>query len=126
MKIYKKQNVYDATQERLKYIFDNYQNVLVSFSGGKDSGVLLNLCYDYATSINQLDKLAFYHLDYEAQYQYTTDYVTRTFNRFNDIRNFWLCLPVGANCGCNMESDRWIPWNPSITFHITTTICTNR
>ncbi len=113
MKIYKKQNVYDATQERLKYIFDSYQNVLVSFSGGKDSGVLLNLCYDYARSTNQLDKLAFYHLDYEAQYKYTTDYVTRTFERFNDVRNFWLCLPVGANCGCSMETDRWIPWNPS-------------
>ena len=36
-------NVYEATQRRLKIIFDYFDYVYVSFSGGKDSGVLLNL-----------------------------------------------------------------------------------
>jgi predicted phosphoadenosine phosphosulfate sulfurtransferase len=36
-------NVYDATQERLKIIFNDFENVLVAFSCGKDSGVVLNL-----------------------------------------------------------------------------------
>lgn len=104
-------NVYQAALNRLSLIFNEYDSVLVSFSGGKDSGVLLNLCYDFAKEHDLLDKLAIYHLDYEAQYSFTTEYVTRTFARMNDIRRFWLCLPVGANCGCKMDDSVWIPWH---------------
>lgn len=103
-------NVYDAAIKRIEYLFNEFDNVLVSFSGGKDSGVMLNLCYDFAKKTGQLNKLALYHLDYEAQYEFTTNYVTETFLRLNDIRRFWLCLPVGANCGCKMDSATWVPW----------------
>ena len=71
--------------------------------------MLLNLCYDYAKEHDLLDHLAMYHLDYEAQYQMTTDFVTETFAGFPGIRKFWLCLPIGAQCACNMRG-KWIPW----------------
>lgn len=102
-------NVYEETQERIKFLFTEFDNVLVSFSGGKDSSVCLHMCYDYAKEHGCLDKLAMYHLDYEAQYQMTTDYVTETFEGFDGIRKFWLCLPIGAQCACNMRG-KWIPW----------------
>ena len=87
-------NVFEAAMKRLEYIFKNHEYVLVSFSGGKDSGVLLNLAYKYASENNMLDKLLMYHIDYEAQYQFTTDYVTETFSDFPDIKKkFWCCVP---------------------------------
>lgn len=111
MRKYTRKTVYEAAIERITYCFNNFDNVLVSFSGGKDSGVVFNLCYQYAKENNLLHKLAIYHLDYEAQFTLTTDYVTRTFEKLSDIRRFWLCLPVGANCGCKLDSDVWIPWH---------------
>lgn len=112
-KKYLDKNVYELAQERIKFIFDEFDNVLVSFSGGKDSGVLLNLCYDYAKEHNMLYKLGMVHIDYEAQYQMTTDYVDATFKHFNDIERFWLCLPIHAQCACNMQGGYWIPWEKS-------------
>ena len=41
------QNVYEAFQERLRFIFEEFDNIYISFSGGKDSGLLLNLVIDF-------------------------------------------------------------------------------
>ena len=43
MKIYKKQNVWDAALDRIRWIYDEFPEVVVSFSGGKDSTVLMEL-----------------------------------------------------------------------------------
>ena len=55
-------NVYEATQKRLKYIFDEFDNILVAFSGGKDSGGLLSLTYQYAKKHKQLSKMVAFYL----------------------------------------------------------------
>ena len=103
-------NVYEAARERIKYIFEEFENVLVAFSGGKDSAVCMNLVYDYAKEIGALDKVAMYHLDYEAQYQMTTDFVDDSFKAFEVVRKYWLCLPVEAQCCCKMDAGTWTPW----------------
>ena len=50
-------NVYELAQERLRIIFNEFDNVYLSFSGGKDSGVLLSLCIDYIRKNNLKIKL---------------------------------------------------------------------
>jgi predicted phosphoadenosine phosphosulfate sulfurtransferase len=111
-KKYVDKNVYEAAIERIEFLFKEFDHILISFSGGKDSGVCLNLCYDYAKQHNMLDKLAMYHLDYEAQYQMTTDYVTDAFcSDFPKIKKYWLCLPISAQCACRIDGAYWIPWN---------------
>ncbi len=54
--------------------------------GRKDSGVLLNLCIHYIREHNLNRKIGVFHMDYEAQYQMTTEYVEETFRR---IRIYW-------------------------------------
>ncbi|MGX5378197.1 DUF3440 domain-containing protein [Ligilactobacillus sp. LYQ135] len=110
-KIYLKENVLEASQERLKNIFKEFDNVLVAFSGGKDSGLLLNLAYDYAKKHNQLNKLAMYFLDYEAQYELTIDYVKSEFERLNDIKRYWICLPNDVPTATSMANGVWTPWD---------------
>lgn len=40
-------NVFDALQKRFEFLFQEFKNIYISFSGGKDSGFLLNLLLDY-------------------------------------------------------------------------------
>lgn len=104
-------NVFTASQERIKKIFKEFDNIYVSFSGGKDSGVLLNLCIDYIRE-NKIDrKIGLFHIDYEAQYQMTTDYVDQVYSENKDILiPYRICLPVSAQCCTSMYQDSWIPW----------------
>ena len=64
---YEKQNVYDAFQERLRLIFEEFDNVYVSFSGGKDSGLLLNMTLDFQRKYFPEKKIGVFHQDFEAQ-----------------------------------------------------------
>jgi predicted phosphoadenosine phosphosulfate sulfurtransferase len=104
-------NVYEATIKRLKLIFNDFENVLVAFSCGKDSGIVLNLAYQYAKNNNLLHKLSFYYEDYEANYQSTHDYADRTFKDIKVDKKYWLCLPISAACSVSMYEPRWIPWD---------------
>jgi predicted phosphoadenosine phosphosulfate sulfurtransferase len=106
-------NVWDATQQRLAAVFAEFDNIYVSFSGGKDSGVLLHLCLDWLRRHEPGRKLGVFHIDYEAQYQATTDYVSETLAANAGALDVWhCCLPIAAQCATSMHQDRWIPWNP--------------
>lgn len=105
-------NVFEAMRERIKFAFDNFEYICVSFSGGKDSGVMLNAVMDYAEEIGYQKKIGVFHIDYEAQYQMTTDYVLETYSELSDrIDNYHVCLPIAAQCATSMTQSYWLPWD---------------
>lgn len=111
-KTYSTQNVWDAAQERLAFIFKEFDNIYVSFSGGKDSGLLLSLVLDYKRKHGLPHKIGVFHQDFEAQYAKTTEYVTRTFeNNLADIEPFWCCLPMSVRCAVSNYQMFWHPWD---------------
>ncbi len=111
---YTEQNVYDALQNRLRLLFEEFDNIFVSFSGGKDSGLLLNLTLDFQRKYYPHKKIGVFHQDFEAQYQMTTDYVARTFARIaHEVELYWVCLPMATRtalssygmCCCILKND---------------------
>ena len=104
-------NVYELAQERLDVIFREFDTICVSFSGGKDSGVLLNLCIDYIRRNRLNRKLCVFHMDYEIQYSMTIDYVDRVLEANKDILEVYrVCVPFRVTTCTSMYQSYWRPW----------------
>ena len=91
MKIYKKENVFNASLDRIRYLFDEFENVVVSFSGGKDSTIVLNLALQVAEEKGRLP-LRVMFLDQEAEWQAVIDYMEDIFADPR-IEPMWLQIP---------------------------------
>ncbi len=113
-KIYKKQhtnqNVYDAALERMNHVFDRFDNVQISFSGGKDSTAVLNVALTVARERGRLP-LEVIFFDEEAIHPTTIEYVERVAS-IPDIDFKWLCLPVMHRNACSRKQPWWYCWNP--------------
>lgn len=105
-------NVYEAFLDRMKFIFEEFDNIFVSFSGGKDSGLLLNLTLDFQNKYYPNKRIGVYHQDFEAQYQLTTDYIERTFERIKgSVEAYWVCLPTATRTALSNYEMFWYPWD---------------
>lgn len=107
--------VYQAAQIRLKAVFDLFDNIYVSFSGGKDSGVLLNLCIDYIRRNGLKRRIGVFHMDYEIQYRETVEYIDRTLASNADILDVYrICVPFKVSTSASMFQQYWRPWDESM------------
>ena len=109
---YMEENVYDAFLRRMKLIFEEFDHIFISFSGGKDSGLLLNLVLDYRNKYFPEKKLGVFHQDFEAQYTVTSEYIERTFERIQDqVEPYWVCLPMATRTAVSSYEMYWYPWD---------------
>lgn len=110
-RVYKTKNVYEATQERLDFIFSNFENVYLSFSGGKDSGVMLNLVLDYIKKNNIKKKIGIQIMDNEANYEYSLEYMERMIEANREhLDVYWCCMPITLPCTVSAYEIDWQCW----------------
>jgi len=102
-------NVYQAAIERYETIFNEFDRICVSFSNGKDSGVLLNLAIEVARKLDKLPVHVLY-IDMEAQYKHAIDYTYRTFDR-PEIVPYWVCLPIHLRNAVSQFQPHWLCWD---------------
>lgn len=83
-------NVYEVTLERTGYIFSEFENIYLAFSGGKDSGVMLNIVLDYMRRQGIKRKIGVLYMDVEASYERTARFIERMY-----LDNLDLSSPIG-------------------------------
>jgi len=103
-------NIWDAAQQRMRYIYENFDEVVVSWSGGKDSSCCLELARMAAKEQGKLPVKVFF-LDEECVYPETIDICNR--HRADpEIEFYWVCVPSIYRNACSEIEPDFIPYEP--------------
>lgn len=111
MKRFQGIDVLQAARERIAFAFDHFPRLYVSFSGGKDSTVLLHLAIDEAKQRNR--RIGVLIIDLEAQYQATMDHLAQMLEEYREhVEVYWVCLPLLLRNAVTQFDARWCCWDP--------------
>jgi len=109
-KKYQQYSVYTASEERVKKVFDDFEKIYISFSGGKDSSVMTHLVLNEAKKRNRTVGLLI--IDLEAQYADTIKHIEHMIELYKDnIDLHWACLPLLLRNAVSNYQPRWICWD---------------
>ena len=111
LKRYRQQTVLDAARERITYAFDNFERLYISFSGGKDSTVLMHMVMQEAQRRDRTVGVLI--IDLEAQYRATIEHVSRMIDLYEShIDLHWVCLPMSLTNAVSNYEPTWTCWDP--------------
>lgn len=100
-----------AAEQRIAYLFDEFDRVYVSFSGGKDSTVMLHLVMREA--IRRGRRVGVLIVDLEAQYALTMEHVAACVAMYRPhIDLYWVALPLILRNAVSQFEPRWMCWDP--------------
>lgn len=103
-------DVYTAAQERIEWTFDTFDKVYLSFSGGKDSTVLMHMVM--AEAIKRKRKVGMLFIDWECQMRLTIDFVRDMYRQYADhIIPYWVALPMKTWNACSQFEPEWTAWD---------------
>ena len=106
-------DVLTAARQRIAYTFDNFPRIYVSFSGGKDSSVMLHLVMDEAIKRNR--KVGVLFVDLEAQYKITIEHVQYMYDLYAEhIEPCWVSLPMALRNAVSQYQPKWTCWGDNV------------
>jgi predicted phosphoadenosine phosphosulfate sulfurtransferase len=109
-KVYNEKTVLEASRERISKVFDNFEKIYISFSGGKDSSVMSHLVLSEAKKRNR--KVGFLIIDLEAQYNDTIKHIEDMIEMYKDyIDLHWICGELLLRNAVSNYQPRWICWD---------------
>lgn len=103
--MYGNQSVYDKSLDRIRWLFDEFPNVVIGVSGGKDSTVVFNLAMIVAREKGRLPLKCLF-LDQEAEWQATIDTI-RLIMEHPDVDPYWFQMPLQL-FNATSTTDHWL------------------
>ena len=112
-KIYNEKNVLEAAFDRMRFLFTHFDNVSFAISGGKDSGVVLQLANMVARDMHK--RFNVMYIDFEAMYMETERFVRslREEVKPNCDNFYWICLPFCEDNATSALNPEFITWDES-------------
>ena len=109
-KIYIDKSVIASSQKRIEKIFDSFERIYISYSGGKDSTVMTHLVM--AEAKKRGVKVGLLIIDLEAQYNETIKHITEMCETYKDnIDLHWFCGELLLRNGVSDFEPKWTCWD---------------
>ncbi|QIU92563.1 phosphoadenosine phosphosulfate reductase [Yokenella regensburgei] len=107
-------DVFQAATTRIDWVFSTFSRVCISFSGGKDSTVLLHMAAAAARRHHR--KFSILFIDWEVQFQHTIDHVMKMKMLYEDVTDefIWVALPLTTVNGVSQYQPEWMAWAPDV------------
>lgn len=103
-------DVLTAARQRIFEIFKFFPRVYLSFSGGKDSAVMLHLAAEEAR--RRKVKFGLLIVDLEAQYAHTIQHIRSMVEEYSDcIDLYWVALPIALRNAVSVYQPKWKCWD---------------
>ena len=109
-KIYGDRTVLEVAIDRIEYLFNEFENVVVNFSGGKDSTIVLNLALIVAEKMNRLPLPVFF-LDQELEWGATIEYMRRVMSD-DRVKPYWYQIPFRFPNASSFSGTSLTLWDP--------------
>lgn len=103
------QTVWEASVERSIRCLETFDDVVVSFSGGKDSTAALHAAMKAHEVLGLKEPLKVAYCDEEVVTPETDEYVERIRDNY-DIDLRWYVLPFQQRNACSLSDPFWYPW----------------
>lgn len=109
-KIYIDKSVIASSQKRIEKIFDSFERIYISYSGGKDSTVMTHLVM--AEAKKRGVKVGLLIIDLEAQYNETIKHITEMCETYKEnIDLHWFCGELLLRNGVSDFEPKWTCWD---------------
>lgn len=106
-------DVLTAARKRIEWTFDRFPRIYVSFSGGKDSTVMLHLVM--AEAIKRQRKVGVLFVDLEGQYKLTIDHIRACYQEYAEwIDPYWIALPLHLRNAVSQFQAQWVCWDDEV------------
>lgn len=110
MRVYLNKTVFQASLDRLNLVFDEFENIVVWVSGGKDSTVIYHLSFNIAKERGRLPlKVAW--IDQEAEWKSTEEWIRKIMYDPN-VEPYWFQFPFKLSNATSSGSDFLECWKP--------------
>lgn len=109
-KVFQEISVLQASIQRVSNAFDVFENLYISFSGGKDSSVMTHLVLDEARKRGR--KVGLLIIDLEAQYSDTITHIEQMISMYSDVIDLhWICAEMALRNAVSNYQPKWMCWD---------------
>ena len=102
-------------EERLRYLLNEFDNIMIALSAGAESSILLDLFYKVWKEEFKNRNVCVFNVDTEIAHSYSVLHIMERFEQIkNDMDAYWIMLPTKIKHSLFGKEEQLLAWDSSL------------